>query len=167
VLSRNVLRKDVWERIKQDFTSLLKIVKENGTSLIGIGNHIKERTVESLLGLRYTGTSFKKGNITVEKDHFITRDMQGRAFGEQSQDCGLESADVIVEKGEVLATQDGRPIITCSERDSPSKVAWIGGHSPAIFNNYRNAAYLQEMHSVEHRIQPLQKLRQDADPHNG
>lgn len=99
------------------------------TSLIVIGNRIKQPRIQQLLGVHYKSEHMNSAHPMIKADSFVLRGLPVdlRQHGQGPDVISMRRVQVDVNDGKVLAEAGGVPQIIEREIDSDTRAIWIGG----------------------------------------
>src|SRR5215472_1225274 len=104
-------------------------VHQMHTSLIVIGNRIKQPRIQQLLGVHYKSEHMNSAHPMIKTDSFVLRGLPVdlRQHGQGPDVISMRRVQVDVNDGKVLAEAGGVPQIIEREIDSDTRAIWIGG----------------------------------------
>lgn len=104
------------------------LVREQGVSLVALGDTIAAPQVAALAGLEYVSEYALATDVAIAREHFITRELRGREK-EFLGNGGRQRGDKVNVRGAtVLVNRGALPFLAVRELDQGGRVAWIDAH---------------------------------------
>jgi hypothetical protein len=120
--------------LPQDFGPLADAVEKKGISFIAIGNRIKEKPVQDILGIRYQGELPNASHVSASAENsFLLRGLDPDLEMGGPNLPSLECVQVVPERARVLARQGDMAAITERELGQETRAIWIGGDVEKMF----------------------------------
>lgn len=131
--------------LPQDYSIITDMVMEHGIGLIALSDRISQPEIQSILGIKYTGSWESNSSMTIKGKHFITENLIS-PFKIDSGIIGhIQRQQAVVSEGTaILVEQGGYPQVTLKEYPSGSHVVWIG-------NDHNYLYYFQSIRALLRR----------------
>ena len=102
-------------------------------SLIAIGDRIRQRVIQQLLGIRYIGAHMNSAHPMITAPSFLLRALPTDLQQQGPDVIAIRRVQVDVVGAKVLAETGGMPQVTEKEITDDTRAIWIGGDSDQMF----------------------------------
>ncbi len=117
----------------QDIALLSRLVSDHGVGLVVLGDTVSDAAVAAVAGVEYVSEYRLPDGLTIARDHFITRGLQGREKEfPVAASSHLRGSKVRVKDATVLASRGHHPFLTARGR-----VVWLGADRESVQLRYQ------------------------------
>jgi hypothetical protein len=110
-----------------DYSIIQEMVEKYGIGLIALSDRISQPEIQSILGIRNTGTWMSRKPLTVAGNHFITEGLNPTFNIEEGHWGNMNRQEVETQEGiQTVVLQGEHPQVTARELKSGAHVVWIG-----------------------------------------